>query len=204
MGPNRPEGTSLNAGSKMNKRISSGPSLMSGLSVTELLIAMAVMAILVSSATPSFHALLQNQRIATAANEFFIAVNLARSEAVKRGGRIDLIPADGKDWAQGWIVFMDKNNNQRVDAGEQIIYTRGPVSKGITIKSNFTDSSKLYLAYNGTGRTRTNASSQAPQLGTVSFFLDKQVRRIKLNFLGRPRACNPAQDSTCTGAGESS
>ncbi|MBI1891124.1 MAG: GspH/FimT family pseudopilin [Burkholderiales bacterium] len=177
---------------------------MAAFTLPELAIALAVAAILLGIAVPNFHAMLQRQRMATAVNEFFVAINLTRSEAVMRGGRVDLVPADGVDWAKGWIVFVDKNNNLRADLGEKIIYSRGPVFGGLTIKSSFTDSSKPYLAYNGSGRTRTNASSQTPQLGTVSFFLDNQVRRIKLNFLGRARSCNPERDSTCTGANDAS
>jgi type IV fimbrial biogenesis protein FimT len=170
----------------------------------EFAVALTVAVILLSIGVPSFRAMIQKQRIATASNEFFIAINLARSEAVMRGSRVDLVPVDGVDWAKGWVVFIDRNNNQKPDPGEKLIYSRGPVSQGMTIKSTFTDSSKPYLAYNGTGRTRINANSQTPQLGTVSFSLDQQVRRIKLNFLGRPRACNPETDSTCTGANDSS
>ena len=74
----------------------------------------------------------------------------------------------------------------------------------MTIKSIFTDSKTTYLAYNGSGRTRTNAGNQTPQLGTISFLLDGKGRRIKLNFLGRARLCNPDSDRTCTGSDDSS
>ena len=132
-------------------------------------------------------------------------LNLARSEAIKRGTRVDLLPLDGGsgDWRKGWVVLIDKNANQKFDAGDQVIFQHGPVSGDMTIKSVFTDSSVPYLAYNGTGRSRTNTSSQSPQAGTVSFTLDTQVRRIKVNFLGRARSCNPVGDSTCTGSAES-
>ncbi len=161
---------------------------------------MAIAVILLAIGVPSFHSLIQHQRLSTAVNAFFGAINLTRSEAIQRGARVDMVPSDGVDWANGWVVFIDQNNNQLVESGEQLIFSHGPVSGKMAIKSVMTDSSKPYLAYNGTGRTRTNASGQSPQLGTVSFFLDTKVRRIKLNFAGRARTCNPEQDKTCTGA----
>lgn len=163
------------------------------------MIVLVIASVLLTIGVPSFSTLIRHQKITTTVNDFFAAVNLTRSEAIQRGVRVDLVPAgDGTDWTKGWIVLIDHNRNQRADAGEQIIFSHGPVPKGIVIKSAFTDSKVQYLAYNGTGRTRTNANSQTPQLGSWSFTLDDQVRRIIINFLGRPRACNPGVDTaTC-------
>src|SRR5690606_17346801 len=130
-------------------------------------------------------------------------INLARSEAIKRGARVDLVPAgDGGDWTEGWVVFVDTDDDQRPDAEEQIVYTHGPVHESIAIIPALTDSSKKspkqYIAYNGTGRTRTNANSQTPQAGSIEFKSDEQTRKITLNFLGRARVCNPGPDGkTC-------
>jgi len=171
-----------------------------GFSLVELLTALAVAAILLALGVPGFQALIRNQRLSASVNAFVGALHLTRSEAIRRGSRVDLAPADGVDWAQGWVVFVDQNENQQADPGEVVVARGGTVAGGISIKSVLTDSSKPYLAYNGSGRTRTNASSQTPQLGTISFYLDGGIRRIKLNFAGRPRVCNPEQDKTCTGA----
>ncbi len=173
---------------------------MAGFSLAELLTALAVATVLLAIGVPGFQSLIRNQRLSTTVNAFAGALHLTRSEAIRRGERVDLAPADGKDWAQGWRVFVDQNGNQQADPGEAVVASQGPVPAGLAIKSVLTDSSKPYLAYNGSGRTRTNASSQTPQLGTVSFFLDGGIRRIKLNFSGRARVCNPEKDKTCTGA----
>ena len=171
-------------------------------SLVEFMTVITIVSILLMLAVPGFRAADQHQRLTAAANDFFADIHLTRSEALHRGTRVDMVPADGTDWARGWVVFVDGNGNQVPDAGETLIYMRGPVAEGISIKAVFTDSSRQYLAYNGTGRTRTNANSQTPQLGTISFFLESKIRRIKVNFLGRPRACNPDTDSSCTGSGE--
>ncbi len=162
--------------------------------MTELMTVLAIVAILTTLAVPNFRMLIQKQRIATTAGDFFAAINLTRSEAIQRGGRVDLVPAEGSDWSKGWVVFVDKNGNQKPDSGERIIFSHGPAPDGLAIKAAFTDSKAQYLAYNGSGRSRTNGNSQTPQAGTISFELDKQVRRIKINFLGRPRMCNPEVD----------
>jgi len=171
----------------------------SGYTMVELMTVLSIASILLAIGVPSFGALIRNQKMTTTANDFFTAINLARSEAIQRGTRVDLVPAgDGTDWTRGWVVLIDRNGNQKADAGEQIISFHGPAPKGMAIKAAFTDSKAQYLAYNGSGRTRTNANSQAPQLGSWLFTLDNQARRIVINFLGRPRVCNPNVDTaTC-------
>jgi type IV fimbrial biogenesis protein FimT len=166
-----------------------------GFSMTELMVALSIAIILFMMAVPSYGSMTQKQRINSTVNDFFAAINLTRSEAIQRGARVDLVPAgDGTDWANGWLVFIDENNDQRLQEGEKVIFTHGPAPDGMIIKSVFTDAQAQYLAYNGTGHTRTNTSSQSPQFGTLSFTLNKQIRRIKINFAGRPRVCNPDID----------
>lgn len=178
-----------------------------GFSLIELMVTLSIAVILLGVAVPNFRTLIQNQQMTTTVNDLFAAINLTRAEAIQRGRRVDLVPADadGKGWATGWIVFVDDNNNRRPDAGETIIFSHDAVQPGMAVTSAFTDGiAPFYIAYSATGRTRTNANSQQPQLGTLSFTLDGNVRRIKINFLGRPRVCDPAKEpTTCTSTADS-
>ena len=170
-----------------------------GFTLIELLTVLAIAGILLGMGVPSFRSLMQSQKLTTAVNDFFVSINLTRSEAIKRGRRVDLVPkeADG-NWATGWVVFIDENDNQRPDAGEQVIFTHDAVPTGLIVSTSLTDSKVQYLAYNGYGRTRTNASGTQTQFGTFAFRLDTQARKVKLNFLGRPRICNPdIEPGTC-------
>jgi len=170
-----------------------------GFSLIELMAVLAIVVILIGVGVPSFVAFLQEIRISATANDFFSSIHLARTEAIRRNTRVDMVPADdGGDWSKGWVVFVDENANQRPDAREQVIFSRGPAPKPIRITANLTDSTVQYIAYNGTGRSRTNSSSYRTQFGTFTFNSDGKVRKIKLNFLGRPRLCNPdIEKHTC-------
>lgn len=170
-----------------------------GFSLVELMVTLAVVAILLAVGVPGFAEMIRNNKLRTTTNNFFSSINLTRAEAIRRGERVDMVPVDEKgDWSKGWVVFIDKNGNQKPDDGEPVIFSHGPAPSGISIKSNLTDSTVQYLAYNGAGRTRTNASNYRTQFGTFTLELDGRFRKVKLNFLGRPRICNPEiEKNTC-------
>ena len=169
-----------------------------GFSLIELMVVITIVGIMVAIGAPSFSMMLEKQRMVTTVNELFAAINLTRSEAIQRGARVDLVPVDGTNWSNGWMILVDENANQKADPGEKIVFIHGAVPAGISITSNFIDDTPLYLAYNGTGRTRTNANSQSIQSGSFRFQSANVNRRIVINTLGRPYTCTPATaTSTC-------
>ena len=170
-----------------------------GFTLVELLVVLAIAAILLSVGVPSLAGMIQGKRLTTTANSFLSSIHLTRSEALQRGQRVDMVPVDeGGDWAKGWTVFVDDNGNQRPDDGEKVVFSHEALPAGLRVEANLTDSTVQYLAYNGAGRTRTNASNYRTQFGTFTFELGGKSRKVKLNFLGRPRICNPEVDkNTC-------
>jgi type IV fimbrial biogenesis protein FimT len=183
----------------MKRRSPIFPSRSRGFTLIELAVTLSVAAILFSVGVPGFVSLIRNTQITAATNDFFAAINLARAEAIQRGVRVDLVPAgDEGDWSQGWVVFIDKNRDLRPGDKDIIIFRHGPAPKGMHITARLTDSTVQYLAYNGAGRTRTHENGYRTQFGTFTFELESKVRKIKLNFIGRPRICNPEIDTdTC-------
>lgn len=94
-----------------------------GFTLVELMVTIAIVAILSAIALPSFSNSIRNNRLATTTNEFIAAVSLARSEAVKsnRGARV-CASSDGAtcgtNWSDGWIVWADANNNGTLESEE--------------------------------------------------------------------------------------
>ncbi|WP_082458222.1 GspH/FimT family pseudopilin [Methyloglobulus morosus] len=77
-----------------------------GFTLLELMITITIAAILVGIAVPNFMSVIQSNRLTTSANAFVTAMNLARSEAIKRG-QIVVVREIGSDWKNGWQVFVD-------------------------------------------------------------------------------------------------
>ncbi|RQO33541.1 pilus assembly protein FimT [Herminiimonas sp. KBW02] len=165
-----------------------------GYSIVELLVVLAIVCILLASAVPVFQHFIQGQRLRTASNALFMAVNLARSEAIHRGRRVDLVPLDNMDWKHGWLVFIDENNNQRPDSHETVLHTHAVKIADLQITPRFTDSKVQYVAYSGTGRSHGNAGRQVAQSGHWLLELGPYKRKVVINFLGRPRTCDPLKD----------
>lgn len=165
-----------------------------GFSIVELLVALAIVSIALASGVPLFQKIIQAQRLSTVSNALFMAVNLARSEAIHRGRRVDLIPLDNMEWKHGWVVFIDENNNQRPDSHETILHTHAVKMADLQITPRFSDSKVQYVAYSGTGRSHGNAGRQVAQSGHWLLELGPYKRKVVINFLGRPRICDPLKD----------
>ena len=74
-----------------------------GFTLVELMVTIAIVAILATIAVPSFSELTASQRVKAAASNLHISILRARSEAIKRNESIELVPVGG-DWAKGWVI----------------------------------------------------------------------------------------------------
>jgi type IV fimbrial biogenesis protein FimT len=174
-----------------------------GFSLAELLAVLAVAAVVLAVAAPNLGELVRRQQLKAAANDLFDAIGLARAQAMARNERVKLVPLDpaGADWARGWSVFVDRDGDRQRGPGDELIALHGPLASGIAMHFAFTSPAPpYYIAYNGAGRSCSDASSAQARWGTLSLFHGHLTRRIKINMLGRARVCDPARDSTCDGA----
>jgi len=99
-----------------------------GFTVIELLVTLSVASILLAVAAPNFQSFVQDSQLIAQSNNFFSAMMLAKSEAIKRNSPVTICPSvDGTTcagvtaWTSGWLVFADANGDGTVDVGEAII-----------------------------------------------------------------------------------
>ena len=77
--------------------------------MVELLVTIAIAAILATVAVPSFSGLIASQRAKTAASELFASFLTARSDAIMRNANVTVSPLAG-NWSQGWQILDAANN----------------------------------------------------------------------------------------------
>lgn len=114
-----------------------------GFTLIELMIVLAIAAILLTLAAPSFRDLLLNNRLTSTANEFIAAANLVRSEAIKRGRNATLCVSNnsmdanptctgGTDWGDGWLAWVDADGSGALNGDERLRVGDSLAGTGIT------------------------------------------------------------------------
>lgn len=99
-----------------------------GLTLIELLIAVSLMAVILTTAVPALGYFLEQQRLTAAANQLVGHLNYARYEAVFRNQPVAACPSSdglsctgGNRWDSGWIVYLDPEKKGQPDGAEDIL-----------------------------------------------------------------------------------
>lgn len=75
-----------------------------GFTLNELIITLAIMAVLLGLAVPAFSSLMRSIRLTTIHNELIADLNYARSEAIKRESPVIVKATAAPFWEMGWTV----------------------------------------------------------------------------------------------------
>ena len=163
-----------------------------GFTLIELMVTVAIAAILIMVALPSLRGIVLGNQIQAASSEFQSALAMARAEAIKRGGdaRVTIVASKGSSstptWTSGVTVFYDTTSNananvaQGIDASKLLMQT-SPTATAVAVSTNFSS-----LTYNGLGRTIGASGGLAG--GTAAFgSADYGWRCVIVSLQGRSR-----------------
>lgn len=114
-----------------------------GVNLFEVMIAIAITAIVTVMAIPSMRSLWQNNRASTLATNFASTLAYARSEAIKRGTPVSVCPSsdtlvysscgNSGQWNNGWIVFADPKGDGVIADPNQRLQTEQSIQGGASI-----------------------------------------------------------------------
>lgn len=115
-----------------------------GFTLVELMVTLAVAAVVLALALPSFQRLMQSNRADTIGNEFATALTFARMEALKQARRVTICASnDGVacagGWGDGYIVFVDSAATDAAvpDPALGAIKKWGARSDGVSLAARF-------------------------------------------------------------------
>jgi type IV fimbrial biogenesis protein FimT len=167
-----------------------------GFSLWELLCTLGIAAVALTAAVPSFRSFLLDARLTADVNGWVLAVQVARSEAFKRGRpvivckTVDTASCGAPDSGAGWMVYvnLDDEYPPRRSAGEPLLFTHTAELAG-TIVSNrpFYEFRPDRRSTNGTVVFCDARGAAAAKAVIVSYTGRPRVSALDAN--GRPLAC---------------
>lgn len=160
-----------------------------GFSLIELMVTIAVLAILLAIGLPSFQGTLRSNKVATGTNELIASIALARSEAIRSPGGAGICASengtvcDGTSWNDGWIVWNRPDASAGVGSTDARVlrYVEGLSSLNIATESS--DSMSVTFDTRGLAGEALDFNVQ-PDKCPEGHFL---VREISLTLVGQTR-----------------
>jgi len=164
------------------------------------MVALAIVAVLVTLAAPALARLVQTNTMSSHVNTFMADMRFARSESMRRGGGVVMCRSDapeavnpvcntdagpgGRGWVSGWIVYLDANNDGVIGAGERL-RVQSPLSTMDAIMESGGIASTKFN-FTATGRLFDPASATSLQFGGNKYGSDVQ-RVLCVSSGGRAR-----------------
>ena len=135
---------------------------LSGMSLVELMIVLAVGSLFIVISVPAYFNVVQSNRAVGITNKLVSHLNFARSEAIKRGSSVSLCPSNSafsgcsgnSNWSNGWLVFIDPNGDGVLASLADRLKVQEPLPTGASITYGANS-----LTFNGDGFFQGNTAT---------------------------------------------
>lgn len=160
-----------------------------GFTLIELMIGIAIMAIVLALAMPGYKAWIQNTRIRNTAESIQNGLQVARSEAVRRNAAVRFVLGAGSDWTVGCVA---------ASANCPALIQSHPTGEGSSAAIIVTPSDSATIVFNNFGAM----TSPTPGVGTFTLIdidvdpavlpaAESRELRVTVDVGGNTRMCDP-------------
>jgi len=166
-----------------------------GFTLIEMMIVIAIIAIVMSLAVPSFNEFFEKNRLKRAAEETYGLVTKARAEGVIRDTRM-YVSVDTDEWCLGYATAIGCDCTETVltEADACAVSIAGTPVRQVVSGSNFTGvtmTAGSNVSFNHIKGTAAN--------GSVTLVADAWSLKITVSTVGRVRICAPSASKTTMG-----
>jgi len=167
------------------------PAKFAAFTLIELMIALAIAAILLAAAAPNTRAFLAAAELRERSEALMRSLTVARSEAIKRGTRVDVCPSVDREhcgatatWDAGWVTFVNESRSDQPAEAAAILSRETRGRAGIAISGNRPVAD--YISFTSIGHARRHDG--ALQMGTFTVCRRGQgAQKVVLANSGRVR-----------------
>jgi len=183
------------------------------MTLIELLITLAVGAVLLVVAVPNLNTFVKNNRIVSSTNDFIAAVNIARTEAIRRGVTVVMCRttqplaatpscnrsgSTANDWSTGWLMYAtdgDINERDYASATDELIRVGQATGGSVELTSDTQGNQWLAINRDGTLREADTAAYAVCDDRGYDY-----GRLIRINLTGRAQVAYTTSDAAtdCT------
>jgi type IV fimbrial biogenesis protein FimT len=166
-----------------------------GFTLIELMVVIAIVAILMVTAVPSFSRLIATTAVSGHVNTFIADARYARTEAIKRGRTVSMCRSDNPEaaapacsavastnWSNGWLIFIDTDTDGVIDAGDTLLRLQPTLNRSGGIAT--TGSAYDFFTFDALGRVNQNGTLLVQAQGTHTGVVN---RRLVIDTVGRVR-----------------
>lgn len=175
-----------------------GASRRAGFTLLELVITVAVLAIALAIAVPSFQSIVSRNQLTAITNELVAALQLTRMEAVRRNQRVVLCPTTDGSTCSGanWVRVVVREAETGGDVIREFRFT----GRGISILGSPSVAVGNQLSFNSTGfaRAGTNAINTAGAIRVCTTALGATENARDVNVAASRISVEQTGSAACT------
>lgn len=165
-----------------------------GLTLIELMITLAVLAVLATSAVPAMTRFIDEQRLTAGANLLVTHLQYARSEAIARNLPVSACPSpdgltcQGNRWDMGWMVFIDRHKSAQPASPQEVLRVVQPETA-----LQMSSGGRKWVRFQGSGA----AYGSNLTIRVCAPRSDSSARAVIVSNPGRVRAERNADPTDC-------
>ena len=175
-------------GNRLRQRLSQH-----GFTMVELMVTLSVAGTLATLAVPTYQKFMQNTRLSDDANSMVATLSFARKVAMTEQVRVVACPSadqvscdDTQSWGDGWIMFVDCNENGHFDADREAC--ANATNERMLDEGYAADGTTLEVTGNETLRFEPYGHVLASRTFTLCGEYAEEARQVSVNLVGRSRA----------------